>query len=147
MKKMLCVVIVCLLAFSRIANAQTRLEVRLAETEPGAGLTETTIPGSGQKIYLHESSVITNADVVEAHVEPPSATNLYSSVAIRVTPDAAVRLENATQGHMGKPIAVLVNGTVVSAPIVAGVIRQDAAISGSFTPGEADEIARGLTGR
>ena len=144
MKKLLCVV-VCLLAFARIAGAQTRLEMRLAETAPGAGLTEATIPASGQKIYLHESSVITNADVIDAHVE--NDVNGHPSVAIRVTPDAAVRLENATRDHIGKLIAVLVNGTVVSAPRLTGVLRQDAAIFGRFTQAEAQEIAAGLMGR
>jgi len=144
MKHLLCVV-VCLLAFARIASAQTRLEMRLAETQPGAGLTEATIPASGQKIYLHQSSVITNADVIEAHVE--NDVNGHPSVAIRVTPDAAVRLENATREHIGKPLAVLVNGTVVSAPTLRGVLRQDAAIVGTFTEAEAGKIAAGLTGR
>ena len=144
MKKLLCVV-VCLLAFARIAGAQTRLEVRLAETQPGVGLTEATVPASGQKIYLHESSVITNADVIEAHVE--SDVNGNPSVTIRVAPDAAVRLENATREHIGKPLAILVNGTVVSAPILRGVLRQDAAIFGTFTQAEAEQIAAGLTGR
>ena len=144
MKNLLCVV-VCLLVFVHIANAQTRLDMRLAETEPGVGLTEVTIPASGQKIYLHESSVITNADVVDAHVENDVDGN--PSVAIRVTPDAAVRLENATRGHIGKPIAVLVNGTVVSAPRLTGVLRQEAAIFGRFTQAEAEQIAAGMTGR
>jgi preprotein translocase subunit SecD len=144
MKRLLCVV-VCLLAFARIATAQTRLEMRLAETEPGAGLTEATIPASGQTIYLHESTVITNADVIDAHVE--SDVNGRPSVAIRVTPDAAVRLENATRGHIGKPVAILVNGVVVSAPRLDGVLRQDAAIFGTFTQAEADKIAAGLMGR
>ena len=144
MKKLLCVV-VCLLAFVHIANAQTQLEMRLAETQPGAGLTEATVSISGQKIYLHESSVITNADVIEAHVE--NDANGRPSVAIRVTPDAAVRLENATREHIGKPIAILVNGIVVSAPRLAGVLRQEAAIFGTFTQAEAEKIAAGLTGR
>ena len=144
MKKLLCVV-VCLLALVNGANAQTRLEIRLAETQPGAGLTEATIPASGQKVYLHESSVITNADVIDAHVEPDA--NGRPSVAIRVTPDAAVRLENATREHIGKPMAVIVNGTLVSAPRVDGVIRERVAIFGYYTQAEAEQIAAGLMGR
>jgi preprotein translocase subunit SecD len=146
MKKLLCVV-VCLLVFAGVSNAQTRLEMRLAETEPGAGLTEAAVAASGHTIYLHESSVITNADVIEAHVVPPNEMNDHPSVAIRVTPDAAARLENATRAHIGKPIAVVVNGTVVSAPILRGVLRENAAIFGTFTQAEADEIAAGLMGR
>lgn len=144
MKKILCVV-VCLLAFVPIAKAQTRLEMRLAETAPGSGLTEMTIPASGQKIYLHESSVITNGDVVDAHVANDVDGN--PSVAIRLTPDAGARLGNATREHLGKPIAILVNGVVVSAPRVDGVIGQDAQIFGRFTQAEAEQIAAGLTGR
>ena len=69
------------------------------------------------------------------------------SVAIRVTPDAAVRLENATRRNIVKPVAVVVNGTVVSAPILSGVLRQQAAIFGKFTQAEAEQIALGLMDR
>lgn len=144
MKRLLCVV-VCLLALVHIAKAQTRLEMRLAETAPGAGLTAVTIPASGQKIYLHESSVITNADVIDAHVA--NDADGRPSVAIRLTPDAGARLENATREHLGKPIAILVNGVVVSAPRVDGVIGREAQIFGRFTQTEVEEIAAGLMGR
>ena len=144
MKKLMCVVVACLLA-AGIADAQTRLEMRLAETQPGAGLTETTIPASGRTIYLHDANVITNADVIDAHVE--NDADGRPSVAIRVTPAAAARLENATRGHIGKPIAVLLDGTVVSAPTLRGVLRQDAAIVGNFTRAEAEQLAAGLRGR
>jgi len=146
MKKLLCVV-ACLFAFASIATAQTRLELRLAETEPGVGLTEATVAGSGRTIYLHESSVITNADVIEAHVVPPNEMNDHPSVAIHLAPDGAARLEAATRGHIGKPVAVVVNGTVVSAPILSGVLREDAAIFGAFTQTEVETIAAGLIGR
>ena len=54
---------------------------------------------------------------------------------------------NATQGHIGKPIAILVDGQVVTAPTVRAAISTTGVISGDFTKAEADRIAAGILGR
>jgi preprotein translocase subunit SecD len=146
MRKSFCVFVMFVSLLACSLHAQTRLDIRLAETQPGEGLTEAIVDHLDRKVYLHDSSIITNADVVAARVvAPPDAPTL--SVAISLTPDAAARMESATRDHQGRPLAILVNGTVVSAPVLRGVIRQDAMISGNFTRPEAEAIVAGLTGR
>jgi preprotein translocase subunit SecD len=56
-------------------------------------------------------------------------------------------MSSATQGHVGKPLAIVVNGTVVAAPTLRGAIHENALITGDFTRAEADEVAAGLTGK
>ena len=123
------------------AQQPTTLEVRLAETTPASGLTEATLQGSGQKIYLHDMRVITNSDVLQARVvEDRGGFN----VAITLTVEAASKMATATSAHTGRPLAIIVNGEVIAAPTVRGTIGDQALISGDFTRAEAERIASGL---
>ena len=126
-------------------KAQTKLEVRLAEEQPGSGLVEAPVFHSDKKVYLHESAVVTNDDVRDARVTAASGTAF--NVGVSFTPQGAEKMASATQAHIGKPLAILVNGTVVAAPTLRGVIRQSALITGDWTREQADEVAAGLTGK
>jgi preprotein translocase subunit SecD len=133
------------LAMDPHAQAQTKLEVRLAEEQPAAGLVEAAVSHSDKHVYLQPSAVITNEDVSAARVV--SAGGAAFNVAISFTPQGTEKMMNATQTHIGRPLAILVNGTVVAAPTLRGTIGQDAIITGDWTRQQADEIAAGLTGR
>jgi preprotein translocase subunit SecD len=119
----------------------TLLEVRLAETEPATGLDAATVLSSNHKIYLHVERVITNNDVVQARVVEG---NGQFNVAITLTPGGAARMATATSMHVGKPLAIIVNGDVIAAPTVRGQIGSEALITGDFTRVEAERIAAGL---
>jgi preprotein translocase subunit SecD len=127
------------------AQAQTKLEVRLAEERPATGLVDAPVSHSDKHVYLHPSAVITNEDVSTARVVP--AGGAAFNVAISFTPQGTERMMSATQTHIGRPVAILVNGTVVAAPTLRGSIGQDAIVSGDWTREQADEIAAGLSGR
>jgi len=53
-------------------------------------------------------------------------------------------MRRATATHIGKPMAVLIDGDVVAAPIVKSPFGQSAVISGDYTRSEAERIARGI---
>ena len=126
------------------SQAQTKLEIRLAEEQPGTGLVEASVSHSDRHVYLQQSAVITNEDVTNARVVPAGAA---FSVAISLTPQGGEKMANATLNHIGRPLAILVNGTVVTAPTLRGAVGQVAIIMGDFTRQEADEIAALLSGR
>ena len=119
----------------------TLLEVRLAETEPATGLDAATVPSSNSKIYMHDERVITNNDVVQARVVEGKG---QFSIAITLTPSGAARMASATSQHVGKPLAIIVNGDVIAAPTVRTQIGSEAMITGDFTRVEAERIAAGL---
>jgi preprotein translocase subunit SecD len=119
----------------------TVLEVRLAETEPATGLGAATVLNSDAKIYLHDERVVTNNDVVQARVVEG---NGQFSIAITLTPSGAARMASATSGHMGRPLAIIVNGEVIAAPTVRGQIGSEALITGDFTRADAEHIVAGL---
>ena len=126
------------------SQAQTKLEIRLAEEQPATGLVEAPVSHSDRHVYLQHSAVITNEDVTNARVVPAGAA---FSVAISLTPQGGEKMANATLNHIGRPLAILVNGTVVTAPTLRGAVGQVAIIMGDFTRQEADEIAALLSGR
>ena len=119
-------------------QGSTTLEVRLAETQPGAGLVEAEVQGSSQKIYMRSSAVVTGADVTGARAVDAGGGRY--SVGVAFSAAASNRLAESTKIHIGKPVAIVLNGRVISAPIVRSIIRDSAVISGSFTKEEADRI-------
>ena len=66
------------------------------------------------------------------------------SVEVDLAPAASERLRVATSGHLGRPLAILIDGRVIVAPVVRSPIERAAVISGSFTKAEATRIAEGL---
>lgn len=131
-----------LAALVQQSTGSARLEIRLAETAPGAGL----VPASGAagtQIYLHPAVLATDGDVASASViEGPGGS---SSVAVTFNPTAAARLAKATAEHIGRPMAIILNGTVRSVLTVRGAIGDSAVISGPFTAEAASQLASSLS--
>jgi hypothetical protein len=128
------------------AVATVRFEVRLAEENPAAGLREATIAGTTRTIYLHGESVVTNGDIAEAQVIEGDGTSPFS-VSVSFTSEGAAKMLRATQDHIGRPVAILINGDVVMAPVVRSAITTSANINGDFTKSEVERIVAGIIGR
>jgi preprotein translocase subunit SecD len=79
-------------------------------------------------------------------VIPGDAASTFS-VTVTSNADAAAKMLRATQSHMGRPLAILIDGEVMIAPVVRSPITMSAIISGSFTRAEAERIAAGILGR
>jgi len=124
----------------------TAFEMRLAETQPAAGLVEAEVPDSSTKVYLHREAIVTNADVVGARVIS-GITSVNFNVAVTFNSAGAAKMARATASHIDKPVAILINGRVIAAPIVRSQITDQAVISGDFNNSQASAIAAGLTRR
>ena len=118
------------------------LAFRSGSSVPGPGLTKMTVAGSDRVVYLSEQVVLANADVASALIVPgPSGPQ----VEITFTGAGAARFARVTAANVGKPLGILVNGQLISAPIVQEAIRgRKAVISGGFSEEEARRIARGI---
>jgi hypothetical protein len=127
--------------------AAVRFEVRLAEETPGNGLREVVIPGgAGRRIYLHQETVVTNSDIAQAQVVQADAAST-NNISITFTADGAAKMLRASQNHIGRPMAILIDGEVVMAPVVRAAVTTSAIISGRYTRAEADRIVAGIIGR
>ena len=125
-------------------QAAVRLEVRLAETGFSPGLREVALDAT-RKIYLQEDVVVSNIDVERAEVARDAGATF--SVVVAFTAAGAAKMRRATSDHIGRPLALLVDGKVIAAPVVRAAIGGSAVLNGLFTRSEADRIAAGLLGR
>jgi hypothetical protein len=126
-------------------SAQVRFEVRLAEDRPAPGLLVAQVATSERLVYLHPEAVVDNDDI--AHTWVIDGGTRRFGVGVQVNAEGAERLRRLSGGHSGRPVAILIDGTVVVAPVVRSAMSDSAVISGEFTREEAGRIAQGLERR
>ena len=125
------------------AQAAVRFEVRLAEEQPAAGLRAARV-ASNRTIYLHPEIVVTNGDIERSGIISGD-TPTHFWIDVRLNAAGAAKMRQATMNHLGRPVAILIDGEVVSAPTVKSPIRGAAVISGDFTRADAERIVNGMT--
>jgi hypothetical protein len=124
--------------------AAIRFEVRLAEDQPTPGLVVAQIADTTRLIYLHPEIVVSNDDIARSWVfqDGPGF-----SVAVEFLPSGAERMRQATTAHVGRPVAILIDGRVVATPTVRAPIGDSAVINGVYTQAQAERIVNGIDRR
>jgi hypothetical protein len=118
------------------------LEVRLAETEPVRGLTiEAQVTGSGTKTYVHYATLITNADVSKATVVERDGRY---NVSLALTSEGKAKMVEGTSKHRGRPLAIILDGEIVSLFTVRSPLSDTVVIPGAYTQEEATRVSSGL---
>jgi len=128
-----------------LAQAAIRFEVRLAEDQPAPGLRAARVGSSNRTVYVHPEVVVTNDDIERSSViagDTPS----HFWIDVRLNAAGAEKMRRATAGHLGKPVAILIDGEVVALPTLKSPIGAAAVISGDFTQANAQRIAGGMRG-
>ncbi len=142
-----------------------KLEIRLAENKPGNGLSKIRSQDTKQDLYLHQTSIVTNRDIVKVRVQKHTVPeyllefirtgklkvdqdpdDVYE-VTLRFTEEAGARMAKATEKHIGKPMAILLDGKVVTSAVVSQRIEGEAVIVGGLlglSRVEAQRIANAL---
>ena len=121
-----------------------RLEFRLAAREPGEGLTPMAVAGGDGTVYPHERVELSTDDVASARLTQDGGGR--PSVEVTFTQEGAKRFAELTRKNVGRSLAIMVDGQVISAPTIRSEIRGGRAlITGSFTLEEAKRIAEGLS--
>jgi hypothetical protein len=121
-------------------QAAVRFEVRLAEQNPAPGLTKVKAPGWGS-LFLHDEVIVTNSDIAQAKVIPHGS---QFWVGVTLTPAGAKKMHAATESHIGKLMAILIDGEVFSTPRVMQPLGESAVINGDMTKEEAEKIVAGM---
>ena len=124
-------------------QAAVRFEVRLAEDHPAAGLREARIAGSDRVVYLHQEIIVTNDDIAQSRVVQGDGASHFG-VGVEFNAAGAEKMRHATANHLGGPVAILIDGDVVAAPILRGPISASALISGDYMKAEAERIVHGI---
>jgi preprotein translocase subunit SecD len=120
-----------------------KFELRRAESKPAKGLTEATVAGTKDKVYLHKEAALTNRDIVRARAATDSGG--APAVEIELTEQGREKFAKLTGDHQGKPLAILVAGKVICAPVVREKISGGKVlITGNFTREEVEKIVKGI---
>lgn len=122
--------------------AAVRFEVRLAEDRPIQGLVVAQGADTSRVIYLHPEIVVSNDDIAQSWVLQDGPDRF--GVSVQFLPAGAERMRQATAAHVGRPMAILIDGAVVMTPVVRSSISDSAVIGGNFTQVEAERIVDGI---
>lgn len=89
---------------------------------------------SGEPVITSDD--ILNAEVVDVGYGP--------TVAFTLTPEAGERFRQFTRDNASKGLAIVMDGEVISNPVIRDEIGAEGVISGHFTPEEVQELAARL---
>jgi hypothetical protein len=128
-----------------LAQAAIRFEVRLAEDRPAPGLRAARVARSNRTVYLHPEIVVTNTDIASSRVIPGGSPSQFG-IDVQLNSAGAEKMRQATMSHLGKPVAILIDGNVVIAPNIKSAIGAAAVITGDYTQADAQRIAGGMRG-
>jgi hypothetical protein len=129
--------------FVRDVQGAVRFEVRLAEDKSAPGLHAARVSDSGKTVYLYNEVIVDNGDIATARIGQGSDPSQYS-VELKFTEVGAEKMRKATGNHIGKPMAILLDGRVVMAPVVRSAIGDSAVVTGHFTKTKAERIVNGI---
>ena len=137
------------LSLKLVENEATTREMLLqpGQTEPPP--TMEIVSGAGaqagtRSFYLvRKEAVITGRDLKNARPSVSGETSL-PDIQFSLTPTGAQKFGQATGDNIGKRLAVILDGTVESAPVINSRITDQGVIQGSFSQEEADTLAKVL---
>ena len=118
------------------------LEFRPGGLSPMEGLTEMAVVGTDQKVYISQDVVVSNNDIVSAEVIEGFGS---PQILIVFTRAGTKKISRATENNIGRPLGIVIDGRLFSAPIVWKTISTPRMIiSGRFTQEEALRIVNGI---
>jgi preprotein translocase subunit SecD len=127
---------------ARPDEKKVTVEFRRAETKPTEGYTEATVEGTKEKVYIAKKADLTHADVAEAKADKDPRGD--PAIELVLTKEGSKKLEALTGAQIGKPVAALIDGKVVFAPVVRAKVTGRAMITGKFTKEEVERIVTAL---
>lgn len=130
-----------------VINGQGPLQVRAAASTAVAGWQQMVSP-SGNQVWVSPTDSLTSADIERA--EARKMQNGDSAVAVVLTADGAKKMAALAATRTNQPIAMLLDGKLIWAPVVRGSIGKEALLTGGpggLTPAEVQRLLAGFRGR
>ncbi len=125
------------------AGAENTFELRETSTHQNKVFIEMTVEDSDRKLYVSDYVLLSTADVLSAS---PKNSNIGTPmIEIIFTETGQSKLNEATEASIGKPMGILIDGKLVSVPVVRERITGGRVlITGTFSEEEAKHIVAGL---
>jgi len=108
---------------------------------PGTEILSGVDPGGNKTYYLIDRSpVVTGRDLKNARTSIDYDTNT-PNVSFTLKPEAASRFRQVTGENIGRPLGIVLDNQVVSAPTIQSAIYDQGQITGNYTLEEARDLA------
>jgi len=101
---------------TRYFKPKASIEFRLVKNSPEAGFTQTDLPHSDEKIYVADKSEMDNSDI--KGVKSGLSHQGFEQLEIVFTEEGAKKFAALTEKLIGQRLAILIDGQVVSVPVV-----------------------------
>ena len=126
----------------KFSTGKIKFEFRLASYQKVEGWDIGLGPGP---VWISPEVALTNRDVARAYPEPDRTDPSKLGVGILLTEEGALKMARLNKSHIGKNLAVILDGRAVSVfPIEKEFTSGRALIPGNFTEEEARSIAKGI---
>ncbi len=109
---------------------EATLEFRLAANVPVEKWTKHSVPGADDVIFVSPQSVLSGRDIRKVSFYKDD--NGHPTIGFTLTDGGSAKMWTATSENIGKRLAILLDGKVVSAPKIQSGIRKKGVISGKF---------------
>jgi preprotein translocase subunit SecD len=115
---------------------RAKIEIRRADFQEQGFLEKAMLPGGKDPIFVTPEALVTNRDIIAAHVRA-EPDGFY--VDIEFSNDAAPVLRTLSSIHAGRPIAIFMDGEIISAPIILGPLNGN---RWSISTGKSESVAK-----
>ena len=106
------------------------LEFRIAAESPVEGWQKMKVRDSDQQIFVSNDVSLDGSDV--KRVSFYSRPQGHPVMGLEFTDEGAKKMKFITSQNHGKLLTIMLNGEVISAPIIRSTVSQEAEISGAF---------------
>lgn len=110
-----------------VLNGQNPVEIRAAASTAVSGWQQMSAPG-GETIWVAPDARLTSADIARA--EARNDPQAGPSISMVLTDEGARKMAALSAAQDHKPIALLLDGKVIWAPIVKGSIGKEVRLTG-----------------
>jgi preprotein translocase subunit SecD len=146
-KKSFAGILVGVSILAAVINGQGPLEIRAAASAAVAGWQQMVSP-SGNQVWVSPTNTLTSADIERA--EARAAQNGDPAVAVVLTAEGAKKMDALAATRINQPIALLLDGKLIWAPVVRGSMGKEAMLTGGpggLTPAEIQRLLASFKAR
>jgi preprotein translocase subunit SecD len=108
-------------AHAAVYPPRAGIEFRLGEWQAAPGLHAVRLPDGTRRVYLRHDPVLVARDITSIGVSVSDDGRV--AIDFRFTAAGSQRMWHATQKNIGRPMAIVLNGKLISCATLSGVIR------------------------
>lgn len=127
--------------FTGLSDKLPQFPGLMIQTTARASVTEGQVNPLTSKPF---ETVLTGAGLKSAQAEVASYDPNQWVIPFELTPDAGELFGDYTESHIGEPLAIVLDGQVLSVPVIQTRLDTQAVITGNFTEQEAKQLAAQL---